>query len=147
MSGSAAAFRWELKLAAQKRTWLGVATAAIGPIVYLLLELAQGPPGAPLAENLGHTGVAFSLVVFKLIAVIGPAVIAALVAGDIVAGEDSDGTLKTILTRSLGRTDVLLGKVWALFVYLVFAMTVFFLSRRSAGCSPGASTRSSTSPA
>jgi ABC-2 type transport system permease protein len=128
MSGSVVAFRWELlKLASQKRTWLGVATATIGPIVYLLLELAQGPPGAPLAENLGHTGVAFSLVVFKLIAVIGPAVIAALVAGDIVAGEDADGTLKTILTRSLRRSDVLLGKVWALFTYLAFAMTIFFV--------------------
>jgi hypothetical protein len=34
---------------------LGFATAAIGPIVYLLLELTQGPPHAPLANNLGHT--------------------------------------------------------------------------------------------
>jgi ABC-type transport system involved in multi-copper enzyme maturation permease subunit len=31
-----------------------------------------------------------------------------------------------ILTRSLGRSEVLLGKVWALFTYLAFAMTIYF---------------------
>jgi hypothetical protein len=52
IGGGLVAFRWELfKLAAQRRKWLGVATAAIGPIVYLLLELAQGPPKAPLAAT------------------------------------------------------------------------------------------------
>jgi ABC-2 type transport system permease protein len=104
-----------------------VATAAIGRIVYLLLELAQGPPKAPLADNLGHTGVGFALVVFKLIAVIGPAIIVSLVAGDIVASEESDGTLKTVLTRSLSRGELLGGKMLALFTYLAFAMSVFFV--------------------
>jgi ABC-2 type transport system permease protein len=128
IGGGLVAFRWELfKLAAQRRTWLGVATAAIGRIVYLLLELAQGPPKAPLADNLGHTGVGFALVVFKLIAVIGPAIIVSLVAGDIVASEESDGTLKTVLTRSLSRGELLGGKMLALFTYLAFAMSVFFV--------------------
>jgi ABC-2 type transport system permease protein len=127
IGGTFVAYRWELfKLAAQGRTWIGIATAAVGPVVYLLLEITQGPPNAPLADNLGHTGVGFALVVFKLIAVIGPAVIVALVAGDIVASEESDGTLKTILTRSLRRSQVLAGKLAALFTYLVVAMAVFF---------------------
>lgn len=122
------AYRGELfKLMAQRRTYLGFATATIGPIIYLLLELAQGPPNGPLADNLGHTGVGFALVVVKLIAVFGPAVIAALVAGDIVAGEREEGTLKTVLTRSLSRTHLLLGKLLALFTYLALAMTVFFV--------------------
>jgi ABC-2 type transport system permease protein len=126
--GLLVAYRGELfKLLAERRTWLGIATAAIGPIIYLLLELTQGPPGAPLANNLGHTGVGFSLVVFKLIAVFGPAVIASLVAGDIVASEISDGTLKTALTRSITRTQLLLGKLLALYTYLLLAMAVFFL--------------------
>ena len=115
MTAVGVAYRGEvLKLAAQKRTWLGIATAIVGPVIYLLLSIAQGYPRAPLADNLGHTGVGFALVVFKLILVIGPAVIVALVAGDIVAAEDSDGTLKTILTRSLRRSDVLAGKVLGL---------------------------------
>ncbi len=128
------AYRGELfKLLAQRRTWLGFATACIGPIVYLLLELAQGPPKGPLADNIGHTGVGFALVVVKLIAVFGPAVIAALVAGDIVAREQEEGTLKTVLTRSLTRSDVLLGKLLALFTYLAMAMGAFFLVSTVAG--------------
>ena len=124
----AVAYRGELfKLLAQRRTWLGVTTAAVGPIIYLLLELTQGPPHGPLTNNLGHTGVGYSLVVFHLIAVFGPAVIAALVAGDIVASEISEGTLKTVLTRSLGRSELLLGKLFALFTYLALAMFVFFV--------------------
>jgi ABC-2 type transport system permease protein len=128
IGGTFVAYRGELfKLLAQRRTWLGIAAAAIGPVVYLLLELAQGPPTAPLANNLGHTGVGFALVVFKLIAVFGPAVIASLVAGDIVASEHSDGTLKTVLTRSLTRTELLMGKLLALFTYLALAMAIFFV--------------------
>ena len=128
MSGTLVAYRWELvKLVAQRRTWLGLATAVIGPIVYLLLELTQGPPHGPLTNNLGHTGVGFALVVVKLIAVIGPAVIAALVAGDIMAAEQADGTLKTILTRSIRRRELLVAKLMALYTYIVVAMVLFFL--------------------
>jgi ABC-2 type transport system permease protein len=126
--GAAVAYRAELiKLAAQKRTWLGIATAVVGPIIYLVLAIAQGYPRAPLADNLGHTGVGFALVVFKLIVVVGPAVIVALVAGDIVAAEDADGTMKTILTRSLRRRHVLTGKLLALYTYVAFAMAAFFV--------------------
>jgi ABC-2 type transport system permease protein len=126
--GAAVAYRAELiKLAAQKRTWLGIATAVVGPVIYLLLAIAQGYPRAPLADNLGHTGVGFVLVVFKLIVVVGPAVIVALVAGDIVAAEDAEGTMKTILTRSLRRREVLTGKLLALYTYCATAMIAFFV--------------------
>jgi len=112
------AYRAELvKLAAQKRTWLGVAAAVVGPVIYLVLAIDQGYPRAPLADNLGHTGVGFAPVVFKLI----------LVAGDIVAAEDADGTLKTILTRSLRRSHVLAGKLLAVYTYVAFAMAAFFV--------------------
>jgi ABC-2 type transport system permease protein len=128
MGGVAVAYRGELlKLAAQKRTWIGVAAAVVGPIVYLLLAIAQGYPRAPLADNLGHTGVGFALVVFKLIVVVGPAIIVALVAGDIVAAEDADGTMKTLLTRSLRRGHVLAGKLLALYTYVAFALAAFFV--------------------
>jgi len=38
--------------------------------------------------------------------------VTALVAGDIVANEDHNGTLKTILTRSLDRRQIFTGKSW-----------------------------------
>jgi ABC-2 type transport system permease protein len=134
MAATLVAYRWELrKLAAQNRTYLGVAIGAVGPIVYLLLAIAQGYPTAPLADNFGHTGVVLSLVVFKLIVVVGPAIIASLVAGDIVAAEDLGGTLKTILTRSVRRSQLLAAKALALYTYLATTMAVFFLVATVAG--------------
>jgi ABC-2 type transport system permease protein len=48
--------------------------------------------------------------------------ITALVAGDIVAAEDHNGTLKTILTRSLERGQIWGGKLLAVFTYTVLAI-------------------------
>jgi ABC-2 type transport system permease protein len=48
--------------------------------------------------------------------------ITALVAGDIVASEDQNGTLKTILTRSLQRGQIFFGKVLAALTYTLASM-------------------------
>ena len=48
--------------------------------------------------------------------------ITALVAGDIVAAEDHNGTLKTILTRSVGRGRVFAAKVLAALTYALVAL-------------------------
>jgi ABC-2 type transport system permease protein len=48
--------------------------------------------------------------------------IASLVAGDIVAAEDGNGTLKTILTRSVDRGQVFAAKVLAAFAYAIGAL-------------------------
>ena len=48
--------------------------------------------------------------------------ITALVAGDIVAAEDHNGTLKTILTRSVGRGRIFAAKVLAALTYAVVAL-------------------------
>ena len=48
--------------------------------------------------------------------------ITALVAGDIVAAEDHNGTLKTILTRSVGRGQVFAAKVLAALTYALVAL-------------------------
>jgi ABC-2 type transport system permease protein len=50
--------------------------------------------------------------------------IAALVAGDIVAAEDGNGTLKTILTRSVDRGQVFVAKTSAALSYAVLAVLV-----------------------
>jgi ABC-2 type transport system permease protein len=51
--------------------------------------------------------------------------VAALVAGDVVANEDGNGTLKTILTRSVERGQVFAAKTLAAWTY---AATAVFLS-------------------
>ena len=48
--------------------------------------------------------------------------IAALVAGDIVAAEDGNGTLKTILTRSVDRGQVFAAKALAAMTYATIAV-------------------------
>lgn len=102
------AYRWELrKLLAQKRTWLGLAVAALTPVFFLLsvqfskVTPNDGPYGDALGSNLRQSGLAIDPVVLVEITMIGPAILAALIAGDIVASEDMAGTLKTILVRSI----------------------------------------------
>jgi ABC-2 type transport system permease protein len=137
MTGALIAYRWELrKLTAQRRTWLGIAAAGLVPVIFLIsiqiskvtIHPPDGPYDTPLGLNLRQTGLALDLVVLKLLGVIGPTLIAALVAGDIVAGEDMGGTLKTILVRSLRRGEVLAGKALALLTYLAAALALYALA-------------------
>jgi len=51
-------------------------------------------------------------------------VVAALVAGDIVANEDGNGTLKTILTRSVDRGQVFAAKAFTAMTYAAIAVFV-----------------------
>lgn len=134
MTGALIAYRWELrKLAAQRRTWLGIAAAVLVPAIFLVsiqiskvtLHPPDGPYDTPLGVNLRRSGLSLDLVVFKLMGVIGPALIVALVAGDIAAGEDMGGTLKTILVRSLRRSEILVGKVLAVLTYLASVLAVY----------------------
>jgi ABC-2 type transport system permease protein len=127
-----ASYYWELrKLAAQKRTWAGLAAAAIVELVFLISILISkvtpndGPYADPMGQGLRHSGLALTPVVLKEVAYFGPAIIAALVAGDIVANEDGGGTLKTILVRSVRRGELLAAKALALFSYVVVALLVF----------------------
>jgi ABC-2 type transport system permease protein len=127
-----AAYYWELrKLVAQKRSWIGIAAAAIIELVFLAsIEISQvtpndGPYADPMGQGLRHSGLALTPVVLKEIAYFGPAIIAALVGGDIVANEDGGSTLKTILVRSVRRGEILAAKALALFTYVVAALFVF----------------------
>jgi ABC-2 type transport system permease protein len=140
LSAVGASYYWELrKLAAQKRTWAGLAAAAIVELVFLISILISkvtpndGPYADPMGAGLRHSGLALTPVVLKEVAYFGPAIIAALVAGDIVANEDGGGTLKTILVRSVRRGELLAAKALALFTYVVAALLVFALTGIVAG--------------
>lgn len=134
------AYGWELrKLLAQKRAWLGFAAAALVPLFFLLsIDISAVTPndGAyadALGMNLQHTGLSIAPVTLDEMTVIGPALLAALVAGDIVAGEDAAGTLKTILVRSLRRGHVLAGKALAVLTYLIASLLAFAIVGEVAG--------------
>jgi len=120
MTAVAKVYRWEVaKLLAQKRTYLGLGAAMLVPLVFVVVLVLQtgGPNDVPLGRYIRETGLATPFVVLFFMSIWGFPLITALVAGDIVAAETHNGTLKTILTRSRERGQVFAGKVLASFTY------------------------------
>jgi ABC-2 type transport system permease protein len=128
MVAMARVYRWEVeKLLAQKRTYLGLGSAMLVPVIFVVVLLLQsgGPNDVPLGRYIRDTGLVTPFVVLFFMSIWGLPLITALVAGDIVASESHNGTLKTILTRSRERGEVFAGKVLASVTYTltaVFAM-------------------------
>jgi ABC-2 type transport system permease protein len=121
-----AVYFWELrKLRAQKRTYLGLGGAMLVPIAFVVALAAQngaGPNDIPLGRALRDTGLAVPFVVLFFMSIWGLPLVTALVAGDIVASESHNGTLKTILTRSRDRGQVFAGKTCAAATYTLLAL-------------------------
>jgi ABC-2 type transport system permease protein len=121
-------YAWELrKLAAQKRTYIGLGCALLVPLIFITALLAddEGPEGIPFSDLVRETGLAIPLVGLFFGAFWFFPLVTALVAGDIVANEDGNGTLKTILTRSVDRWQIFVAKVLAAFTYAFAALLVF----------------------
>jgi len=137
MTAVARVYRWEIaKLLAQKRTYLGLGTAVAVPIIFVVVLVLRsgGPNDVPLGRYIRDTGLAVPFVVLFFMSIWGLPLITALVAGDIVASETHNGTLKTILTRSRERGEVFAGKTLATATYtltLVFAMGLVGLAAGS----------------
>ena len=113
-------WRWELrKLVSQKRTYLGFALAVILPLIFVIVQNLRQPHdhgrGADsiFAAQITQSGLATPVLMLLFLSVFMLPLITALVAGDIVANEDSNGTLKTILTRSVDRGQVFAAKALA----------------------------------
>jgi ABC-2 type transport system permease protein len=120
-------YRWELfKLRFQKRTYLGLGAACAVPILFVLAIHFRHQHGRggdfAFSTYLDRSGLAVPLVILLFGAVWLFPLITALVAGDIFASEDHNGTLKTILTRSLDRWQVFVGKALAASTYAVTAI-------------------------
>ncbi len=124
--GTAAIYRWELrKLVAQKRTFLGFGLAAILPLIFVIVEnlhQRQGHRDSIFAREITQSGLATPVLMLLFLSVFMLPVVAALVAGDIVANEDGNGTLKTILTRSVDRGQVFAAKALAAMTYAAAAV-------------------------
>ena len=109
--GVATVYRWELrKLIAQKRTFLGLGAAIVVPVIFVVALLADSgasPDEVPFGSLVRESGLAIPLVCLSFGSIWLIPLITALVAGDIVATEDQNGTLKTILTRSVERLSLI----------------------------------------
>jgi ABC-2 type transport system permease protein len=125
MPGVGTVYRWELfKLRFQKRTYLGLGAATLVPILFVVATAVRrgGPDDVPFGSYIHKSGLAIPLVILLFGAVWMFPLITALVAGDIFASEDHNGTLKTILTRSLDRGQIFAGKALAAATYAIVAI-------------------------
>src|SRR5205085_7320526 len=125
MPGTFTVYRWVLrKLRSQKRTYVGLLFATAIPIIFVSTVAARnhGPQEVPFGRYVLESGLAVPLVLLTFGAYWLFPLITALVAGDIVASEDHNGTLKTILTRSLDRAPIFAGKVLTSFTYALAAL-------------------------
>jgi len=126
-------YGWEArKLVRQKRTWAGLLAAALYALAFVialsLKKHAGIPPDLPLAQQLTRSGVVLPLALLAFATFFGAPVISALVAGDIVATEDANNTLKMILTRSTGRGTIYAAKALAAATYGIALIAVMFLT-------------------
>jgi ABC-2 type transport system permease protein len=85
--------------------------------VLVLVFKTGGPNDIPLGRYIRQTGLATPFVVLFFMSIWAFPLITALVAGDIVAAETHNGTLKTILTRSRDRGEIYAAKALAAFTY------------------------------
>ncbi len=122
------AYRWELrKLVSQKRTYLGFALAVILPLIFIVVQNLhqnhdRGGADNPFARQITQSGLATPVLMLLFLSEFMLPVIASLVAGDIVAAEDGNGTLKTILTRSVDRGQIFAAKALAAMTYATIAV-------------------------
>ncbi len=115
-------YRWELrKLVSQKRTYMGFGLAVVLPLIFVIvqnLHQHHGREGGSIfASEITQSGLATPVLMLLFESAFFLPLIAALVAGDLVAAEDGNGTLKTILTRSADRGQVFAAKVIAALSY------------------------------
>jgi len=137
--GVGTVYRWELtKLRYQKRTYLGLGASILVPILFAVAihfhhDRHHGGDFA-FSGYLDRSGLAMPLVILLFGAIWMFPLITALVAGDIFASEDHNGTLKTVLTRSLERHELFAGKALVAATYAFVAILLDGSVAVIAGC-------------
>jgi ABC-2 type transport system permease protein len=129
-------YAWEIrKLLLQRRTYIGFAVAIIIPVIFVgALALQAGQPDdVAFGRYVRVSGLAIPPVMLIFGSIWLFPLITSLVAGDIVAAEDHNGTLKTILTRSSGRGRIFIAKVLAALTYAGVALALMGLTALIAG--------------
>ncbi len=122
------------KLAAQLRARLLLAGClAVPPLVVLVLR-GQRPPADTIYGRWVHeSGYADSLLLLGFAAQWVLPLVASLVAGDAFAGEEAHGTWKTLLTRSVSRSQVFWAKCALSMAISLLALGLVALSTTAAG--------------
>jgi ABC-2 type transport system permease protein len=127
--------RWEVrKLAAQWRTRSVLVVGALAPVLVVLVMRGQSRP--PKDSLFGRyaldNGFALALLILGFASQWVLPLLTAIVAGDIFASEDQQGTWKTVLTRSTSRSRIFGAKTVAALGFGVLALVVVAVSTTAA---------------
>ena len=130
-----AVLRWEVrKLCAQWRTRSVLLAGAVAPVVVVLVMRGQSRP--PKDSLFGRyaldNGFALALLILGFASQWVLPLLTAVVAGDIFASEDQQGTWKTVLTRSTSRSRLFGAKSVAALGFAVLTLTVVAVSTTAA---------------
>jgi ABC-2 type transport system permease protein len=134
--GAWAAYSWEIeKLSAQARTRVVGLVCLLGPLLFAVgSQLSSTVPADTLFGRwVDDSGYAIPLVVLGFAGSWGLPLVVCLVAGDIFSSEDHYHTWPTILTRSVSRRDIFVGKVLAALTYATAAVILLCLSSLAGG--------------
>src|SRR6266540_1487924 len=109
------------KLVMRPRMWLSVALLCLLPaVVAVVLKVSDFPPpsgqGGAFLSAVLRNGALFPAAALALVLPVFLPLAVAVMAGDSVAGEAAQGTLRYLLVRPVGRTRLLVGKVVAVAV-------------------------------
>src|SRR6266545_5570908 len=115
------------KLVMRPRMWLSVALLCLLPaVVAVVLKVSDFPPpsgqGGAFLSAVLRNGALFPAAALALVLPVFLPLAVAVMAGDSVAGEAAQGTLRYLLVRPVGRTRLLVGKVVAVAVFVVLAV-------------------------
>ena len=127
---------WELrKLRAQLRVRAAVLVCLLGPpLLAVLLNAQSGLPKDTLfGRHVHDSGFALPLLVLGFAGTWAFPLLTSIVAGDIFAAEDSQGTWPVLLTRSRSRSEVFTGKAVASVVVALALLLVTAVSSTLAG--------------
>jgi len=129
-AGTWAAYRGELvKLAALLRTRATLAAVLVlPPLVVLLLRGQRAPADTLFGRHVHDSGFAVPLLLLGFATQYVFPLLTSVVAGDVFAGEDQHGTWKTLLTRSVSRTQVFWAKTFAAVTFAAAVLVVLTAS-------------------
>jgi ABC-2 type transport system permease protein len=112
------------KLVRRPRTWVAVGLLCLLPTivaVFLATTRISPPPGqgAAFLSEVLQSGSLYPAAALALVLPIFLPVAVAVIAGDSVAGESAQGTLRYLLVRPVRRTSLLVAKLVAVVVFVV----------------------------
>ncbi|MFN8022957.1 MAG: ABC transporter permease [Acidimicrobiales bacterium] len=126
------------KLLRRPRTWVTIALLAGLPVIVGIFVKASGlaprpGEGPALLSEVLDNGLLFPAAALAIVLPLFLPIAVSVIGGDTVAGEASNGTLRYLLTRPVGRSRLLTAKLITVVAFIFLAVIVVALVALAAG--------------